>query len=305
MSFTDERHLLDRALRRSSEDKVKSALGESNIPYVFSQPLEDSKYRPDFLVPRSNDLFLIEVDEHQHKSYDQSVEGKRTLDLQAWANNFCHKFADAKLPPVKVVIIRFNPNSYSVNGVKAPMVPFELKVKRLIHLLRCYQPSQAFEMLFLYFDVDEHGELQVPWLYLPSCSGLKPFAKSIGSSCDCETPTTDLTTANTDISVEENQSRKRRSDESEDKRRKKHSTYFSIFWRKSRSGRNRGITVRTTNPLGKQQTVLISIEKLQSCAGVSDGKKLIMKATEELGFDEERAVELVNNIDWSPLSNVW
>lgn len=276
------------ALNRSVEDLVKMELTAAGIDFIHNESLDRLNYRPDFLVSRDNILFLVEVDEHQHKLNDPVSEAKRSLEIQSWANDFSKRENDAN-----VVVVRFNPHSFSIKGVTTQAVPFSQKVKRLIQLLNDHEPSRAFELLFLFFDVDEFGKLRVPWLSQSVCSGLKSIAAPIG------TPFAH------NLLVEEKSSRKRTIEELDEKPPKKRSMYFSIFWRKASSGRARGITVRTTNPLGDQLTKLISVDKLRACKNVTEARALIAKVADEFGFENEKSFNLINQLDWSPVADAW
>ena len=60
--------------------------------------------RVDFMVVAENRVVIIEVDEHQHALYDKDKERERQEQL-------------LETIPGKVHLIRYNPNSFSVDGV--------------------------------------------------------------------------------------------------------------------------------------------------------------------------------------------
>ena len=67
-----------------------------------------SKKRPDLLIDKLTHSVIIEIDENQHGSVDYSCENKRVMEI----------FQDLGSRPI--VIIRFNPDSYSYKGKKFP-----------------------------------------------------------------------------------------------------------------------------------------------------------------------------------------
>jgi hypothetical protein len=81
---------------------------KESITMVFNKQVEDgcSRYRPDVRIDFGSHTVIIECDEHQHRGYDRSCDDKRTMSL----------FKDCGGRPM--VFIRFNPDSYIINGVK-------------------------------------------------------------------------------------------------------------------------------------------------------------------------------------------
>jgi hypothetical protein len=63
-----------------------------------------SKRRPDLLLDIGNQILIVEVDENQHTDYDCSCENKRIMEL---SQDVGHR---------PIVIIRFNPDDYKLNG---------------------------------------------------------------------------------------------------------------------------------------------------------------------------------------------
>lgn len=179
MPSSDKLRLLDLATKGQVEHDIKAALSESGLHFLHRQPLGVEKIQPDFIADRDHILFLIDIDLNQNKSYNKSAQAEDTLEIQRWADKFHNYAAEKKLGQIKVAYVRFNPDSYTRQGVEVQSMSFSQKVTGLIHLLKNYQPQQAFELIFLYFDADEFGELQVPWLNEPSCSQLKWVAKSL------------------------------------------------------------------------------------------------------------------------------
>ena len=67
-----------------------------------------SRRRPDLLLDLGDQVLIIEVDENQHLDYDCSCENKRVMEL---SQDVGHR---------PIVFIRFNPDSYVVEGQKVP-----------------------------------------------------------------------------------------------------------------------------------------------------------------------------------------
>jgi hypothetical protein len=64
--------------------------------------------RPDLMVDMGTHLVILEVDENQHTAYDSSCETKRLMQI---SQDVGHR---------PIVFIRFNPDSYTVKGVRVP-----------------------------------------------------------------------------------------------------------------------------------------------------------------------------------------
>jgi len=65
-----------------------------------------SKRRPDILCDFGTHLIIVEVDENQHNQYETTCENRRMMEL---SQDVGHR---------PIVIIRFNPDDYKVNGEK-------------------------------------------------------------------------------------------------------------------------------------------------------------------------------------------
>ncbi len=65
-----------------------------------------SKRRPDMLIDLGYQVLIIEVDENKHNDYNCSCENKRIMEL---SQDVGHR---------PIVMIRFNPDDYELNGVK-------------------------------------------------------------------------------------------------------------------------------------------------------------------------------------------
>lgn len=89
-----EHHLRDALIKEFPDTKL-----------IFDKTLHAcSRRRPDVFIECYTHSIIIECDEEQHKDY--SCENRRVMDI----------FQDAGNRPL--VVIRFNPDSYTVNGNK-------------------------------------------------------------------------------------------------------------------------------------------------------------------------------------------
>jgi hypothetical protein len=88
---------------RAIVSELESFIGHDHI-VVHNKQIEggSSKRRPDMLINLSTHSIIIEIDERQHRSY---TDGIRTADLIADVGH-------------RLVVIRFNPDSYRSAGKK-------------------------------------------------------------------------------------------------------------------------------------------------------------------------------------------
>ena len=79
-----------------------------DFTWVTDKKVQDgcSKRRPDLLLDLGHRIIIIEVDENQHKAYDETCENKRLMEL--WQDVY-HR---------PIVFIKFNPDSYEEDGEK-------------------------------------------------------------------------------------------------------------------------------------------------------------------------------------------
>ena len=92
----------------SKEREIKKIL---KLTFLNIDFIHDSKIicgctnrRPDFVLDLFNRVFIIEVDENQHKKYDTNCDNKRTVELYQAYNNR------------PLTILRFNPDKYIDNN---------------------------------------------------------------------------------------------------------------------------------------------------------------------------------------------
>ena len=94
----------------------------------------------DFVITKPWGYILLECDEDQHRAYDPSCDVRRDFDMAA---------SVALGSQHKLMIVRYNPDSYRVDG-KTRVESKADRMNRLIQLLD-YEPK-AFERVFLCYD---------------------------------------------------------------------------------------------------------------------------------------------------------
>jgi hypothetical protein len=81
-----------------------------------------SQKRPDLLLDLGYQVIIIEIDEHQHKDYDNSCENKRIMEL---SQDLGHR---------PVIFIRFNPDKYINNNNEIITSCWELNKKGICNI---------------------------------------------------------------------------------------------------------------------------------------------------------------------------
>ena len=96
----------------------------------------------DFLIPQRWGYVVLECDEEAHRAYDPSCDPRRDFDIAA---------SIAMGSGHKLRIIRYNPDSFKVDGVTR-RVSKAARIERLLGTLSRPEPSGALERLFLFYD---------------------------------------------------------------------------------------------------------------------------------------------------------
>ena len=104
-----------------------------------------SKKRPDIYFELNTHCLIVEIDEHQHKTYDNSCECARINEI---VNGIGGK---------SVIIIRFNPDTTKHNGKKMDLLLSD-KIKLLVNkikeeLIKEYDTFQV-KIIQIYYDDD-------------------------------------------------------------------------------------------------------------------------------------------------------
>jgi hypothetical protein len=144
---------------------VKSWLDSMGFKYNSYNRVSDkgacNTYRPDFVFDYGTHIVIIEVDEHQHKSYDRSCERIRMLNI-------------AQGLGINVIFIRYNPDAY-VDASGAKRNPHHNKrmeeLRRwLEHCLdQAQNPALAgsfIDVVYLYYDKFDAATVKLQHLQL-------------------------------------------------------------------------------------------------------------------------------------------
>lgn len=142
-------------------DALKAHFGDT-LTLRCDKRIEDgcTKYRPDILIDYGAYCVIIEIDEFRHTNY--TCEMKRMVDL----------YAD--LGARNTVFLRFNPDGYTLDGVKHP-TPFpivdgemevdqeemEERLHELIQVIQYYQdvpPEEPLTYTYLFYGDQEEDE---------------------------------------------------------------------------------------------------------------------------------------------------
>ena len=95
---------------RTKEKTVVDFIKEvyPDFTWVTDKQIKDdcSKRRPDLLLDLGHRVIIVEIDENQHKTYNETCENKRLMEL--WQDVY-HR---------PIVFIKFNPDDYEEDGEK-------------------------------------------------------------------------------------------------------------------------------------------------------------------------------------------
>ena len=150
---------------KTQELEVRKALEAAGLEFRYQQYVrlpEDGVSRKkcaylDFTFRRSWGLLVLEVDEDQHRrtTLDPLDDCRRDFDI-------CRALG---LDPSEcLVIVRYNPNAFRVNGAHFRMSTKQ-RITALLNLIRSdAKPPSHFQRWFLYYDCETDSKL-------PQCSG--------------------------------------------------------------------------------------------------------------------------------------
>ena len=93
---------------KTKEQGYMSALLEKFPQFKLDKTIDGgcSKRRPDGFLDLLTHVIIIEIDENEHKSYDDTCNNRRTMELSQDVN---HR---------PIIFIRLNPDSYKLNGIR-------------------------------------------------------------------------------------------------------------------------------------------------------------------------------------------
>jgi asparagine synthetase B (glutamine-hydrolysing) len=120
---------------------------DTKFEYNTSKMLQGcSKKRPDIYFELNSHCLIVEIDENQHNTYEDSCECARINEI---VNGIGGK---------SVIIIRFNPDKYKNNGKSCnPMLVnrlpvLESEINKQIKRIECNQNMELLEVIELYYD---------------------------------------------------------------------------------------------------------------------------------------------------------
>ena len=133
---------------KTKQNQVKAYLDVNNFKYSSCDKIINTSdcglERPDFVFDCGTHFIILEVDEHQHKSYLCDCEVTRMLNI--WYN-IC----------APTIFIRFNPDEYTTNNIKNDPSHKD-RMKELSSYLKYYMKAkvidelQLLSVVYLYYD---------------------------------------------------------------------------------------------------------------------------------------------------------
>jgi Zinc finger, C2H2 type len=144
-----ERKREEMVVKRFLDEKLpESYIREMHVDYTcLNQPGLKNKFsRIDFVLPHlvPNTVILLEVDENQHKHYDQSCEQARMHDV----------VASLRLGGTleNIVFVRYNPHGFTIDGKKVKVKRKE-RLDKLLETMKSISPvGPPFEVKYLFYD---------------------------------------------------------------------------------------------------------------------------------------------------------
>lgn len=143
--------------QKKEEEKIDKFLTSQNILFdrelqvdfkcVFGSDRAQTCAKIDFVIQDAfkQTLFLIEVDEDEHITYDQSCETRRMMDCYT-------SLLMSHLGIKHMVWIRYNPNRFKIDEEKQKVDTKDRQAK-LLEIIQTYQPTKAMEILYLYYSI--------------------------------------------------------------------------------------------------------------------------------------------------------
>lgn len=102
-----------RRIKKNYKTKEQTVVDYININFPYLTIITDkinpdgcSKKRPDLLIDLGYQIIIVEIDEKQHKNYECICDNKRIMEI---SKDNSHR---------PIIFIRFNPDSYIINGNK-------------------------------------------------------------------------------------------------------------------------------------------------------------------------------------------
>jgi len=134
----------------------------------------------DILVITDRAIFIVEVDEDQHSgrwfNYCIKGENRRMMDVVSSI-----RMTGDEQP---LVWIRYNPDSYTVNGERPKRFKNGGRAGRLIELLHTYKPKAPVEIVYMFYDVVEENGKMIPAIFQDK--DYDHFVKKLVTECHWE-----------------------------------------------------------------------------------------------------------------------
>ena len=143
---------------KTKEDAYMYALLEKFSQFKLDKTIDGgcSKRRPDGFLDLLTHVIIIEIDENEHKSYDDTCNNRRTMEL---SQDVDHR---------PIVFIRLNPDSYTLDGkrmkgsfsltktgeLKVVKKEFNKRLNSLIESVETHmntKPEKTISVEYLYF----------------------------------------------------------------------------------------------------------------------------------------------------------
>ena len=144
-----------KALTKKKELDVYTALADAGIQFEYQKYLpfrgcglgsESAHCFVDFAILTAWGVLLLECDEQQHSAYPASCDVRRDFDMCA---------SVALGSQQKVVVLRYNPDAYHVNGVTRRISKKDRHAK-LVSTIEAFEEdpclSLGFARFFLFYD---------------------------------------------------------------------------------------------------------------------------------------------------------
>ncbi|KAI3432559.1 hypothetical protein D9Q98_004108 [Chlorella vulgaris] len=132
--------------QRVRENQVAAFLSNSGFQWSkWNKQLGEpacGRYRPDFVYSLDTHVVIVEVDEDQHSTYDQSCERKRMLDI----------FSSFGGTPV--TFLRYNPDIFQIGGAtvrRTKQIRLQTLARRLQAALNTV-PTNVLTIEYLFYN---------------------------------------------------------------------------------------------------------------------------------------------------------
>ncbi len=141
-------------MQLKKQNEVVSFLRHNNLnPDKIDKQLEDGSIcklqsRPDIIFDCSTHFIIVEVDEHQHKSYNKQCEINRMINI-------------TQVIGIKTIFIRYNPDKFKTNQKEPHQIgKFKILKEELEHYMT-NPPDDLLTVKYLFFDNYKYVDQQL------------------------------------------------------------------------------------------------------------------------------------------------